>query len=83
MIHLVLLGILGLLVLAPVGGLLARAPAGRLAVYGGACCVSVLILCTGLAAIPAGVQRLVLPIGLPWIGAHFRLDALSAFFLGS
>ena len=22
-----------------------------------------------------------LPIGLPWIGAHFRLDALSAFFL--
>ena len=23
-----------------------------------------------------------LPIGLPWIGAHFRLDALSAFFLG-
>ena len=27
-------------------------------------------------------QDLVLPIGLPWIGAHFRLDALSAFFLG-
>jgi formate hydrogenlyase subunit 3/multisubunit Na+/H+ antiporter MnhD subunit len=23
----------------------------------------------------------VLPLGLPWIGAHFRLDALSAFFL--
>jgi formate hydrogenlyase subunit 3/multisubunit Na+/H+ antiporter MnhD subunit len=23
----------------------------------------------------------VLPIGLPWTGAHFRLDALSAFFL--
>ena len=22
-----------------------------------------------------------LPIGLPWIGAHFRLDALSAFFV--
>ena len=22
-----------------------------------------------------------LPIGLPWIGAHFRLDALTAFFL--
>src|SRR5437870_8647315 len=26
-------------------------------------------------------ERLVLPIGLPWLGAHFRLDALSAFFL--
>ncbi len=24
---------------------------------------------------------LTLPIGLPWLGAHFRLDALSAFFL--
>jgi len=23
----------------------------------------------------------VLPIGLPWLGAHFRLDALAAFFL--
>ena len=22
-----------------------------------------------------------LPLGLPWIGAHFRLDALAAFFL--
>jgi hypothetical protein len=22
-----------------------------------------------------------LPLGIPWLGAHFRLDALSAFFL--
>jgi len=22
-----------------------------------------------------------LPIGLPWLGAHFRLDALASFFL--
>src|SRR2546429_1805638 len=28
-----------------------------------------------------GGEKLVLPIGLPWLGAHFRLDALSAFFL--
>jgi formate hydrogenlyase subunit 3/multisubunit Na+/H+ antiporter MnhD subunit len=26
-------------------------------------------------------QALSLPIGLPWSGAHFRLDALAAFFL--
>lgn len=26
-------------------------------------------------------STMVLPIGLPWIGSHFRLDALSAFFL--
>ena len=30
------------------------------------------------AAAPAS---LALPLGLPWLGAHFRLDALSAFFL--
>ena len=22
-----------------------------------------------------------LPLGLPWLGAHFRIDALAAFFL--
>jgi len=27
---------------------------------------------------PAGVR---LPLGLPWLGAHFRLDALTAFSL--
>ncbi|HKF73710.1 MAG TPA: proton-conducting transporter membrane subunit, partial [Stellaceae bacterium] len=25
-------------------------------------------------------EQAVLPLGLPWIGAHFRVDALSAFF---
>jgi hydrogenase-4 component B len=30
------------------------------------------------AAAPAAT---VLPLGLPWLGAHFRVDALSAFFL--
>ena len=30
---------------------------------------------------PANASSLTLPIGLPWLGAHFRLDALAAFFL--
>src|SRR6185312_12550611 len=29
----------------------------------------------------ANVTGLTLPIGLPWLGAHFRLDALASFFL--
>ena len=29
----------------------------------------------------AAPQTLVLPLGIPWLGAHFRIDALSAFFL--
>lgn len=28
-----------------------------------------------------GVETLVLPIGVPWIGSHFRLDPLAAVFL--
>ncbi len=32
-------------------------------------------------AAPDAASTLVLPIGLPWLGSHFRLDALSAFFL--
>ena len=27
------------------------------------------------------VASLTLPVGLPWLGAHFRLDALASFFL--
>src|SRR6185503_3689500 len=34
-----------------------------------------------LIAGSAGPEDLVLPIGLPWLGANFRLDMLSAFFL--
>jgi hydrogenase-4 component B len=30
---------------------------------------------------PVGVWLLTLPLGLPWLGAHFRLDALASFFL--
>ncbi|MDB5636976.1 MAG: hyfB [Bradyrhizobium sp.] len=29
----------------------------------------------------ANATGLILPIGLPWLGAHFRLDALASFFL--
>ena len=29
----------------------------------------------------ATAPALHLPVGLPWVGAHFRMDALSAFFL--
>ena len=30
---------------------------------------------------PENVSSVVLPLGLPWLGAHFRVDALAAFFL--
>src|SRR5260221_8124236 len=33
------------------------------------------------ATAPAPPRALTLPLGLPWQGAHFRLDMLAAFFL--
>ncbi|TGQ38576.1 hydrogenase 4 subunit B [Mesorhizobium sp. M00.F.Ca.ET.216.01.1.1] len=53
-------------------------------VYGATLAISavVLVIVTGeLVGDPAGVSAVTLPLGLPWIGAQFRLDALSAFFL--
>jgi formate hydrogenlyase subunit 3/multisubunit Na+/H+ antiporter MnhD subunit len=40
-----------------------------------ACATAIVCLFTGATA------ALTLPVGLPWLGAHFRLDALAAFFL--
>ena len=41
------------------------------------------LLCAGAALLFPGAREgaLVLPLGLPWLGAHFRLDALAALFL--
>lgn len=43
--------------------------------------VMFVIVASALAGDPAGVSTVALPLGLPWIGAQFRLDALSTFFL--
>ena len=34
-----------------------------------------------LLIVAAPPEQVVIPIGLPWLGGHFRVDALSAFFL--
>lgn len=34
-----------------------------------------------LLAPPSPAPSVILPLGLPWMGAHFRIDALAAFFL--
>jgi len=59
-----------------------RRPACRRTVYGVALTVSILALLAALAHLAgAAAATLNLPLGLPWSGAHFRLDALSACFL--
>jgi hydrogenase-4 component B len=81
MMDLVLTCILALLAVALIGASRARKPQGSTVVYGGSLLISLILLGAGAVSIPAGVSREVLPIGLPWIGGHVRLDALSAFFL--
>jgi hydrogenase-4 component B len=62
---------------------MARRRSGGTFVYGAALAVSLVGLVAALAYFleRAAPETLVLPIGLPWLGAHFRLDALSGFFL--
>jgi formate hydrogenlyase subunit 3/multisubunit Na+/H+ antiporter MnhD subunit len=72
-----------LLALSLIAIFLARRPSGRPLVYGAALAISLVGLVAALAHLLAREtpEILALPIGLPWLGAHFRLDALSAFFL--
>jgi formate hydrogenlyase subunit 3/multisubunit Na+/H+ antiporter MnhD subunit len=61
-----------------------RRPAGCFVVYGASFAVSVALLAIGLARLiggPGPADAITLPLGIPWIGAHFKMDALSAFFV--
>ena len=75
--------IAGLLALVLFALSIGRTEWGRGLVYGG----SLLICATaGAAALwqligDAPTPEATLPLGLPWLGAHFRMDPLSAFFL--
>jgi hydrogenase-4 component B len=52
-------------------------------IYGGVFLICVLLFGAALQRLIATppAEALILPLGLPWLGAHFRIDALSAFFL--
>jgi formate hydrogenlyase subunit 3/multisubunit Na+/H+ antiporter MnhD subunit len=71
-----------LLAVTAVAVALARHSSATRPVYGASLLVSLVGAAVALAALLGGSQSaLALPLGLPWIGAHFRIDALSAFFL--
>src|SRR3974390_1787444 len=83
MVVFALYGVAVLLVLAPIAVALGASPRGTSIVYGTSLIVT-LILCT-IALVCLFEEPLnasiTLPLGLPWLGAHFRIDALAAFFL--
>ncbi|TAM96225.1 MAG: hydrogenase 4 subunit B [Rhizobiaceae bacterium] len=71
-------GLLGLSVLAIV---LARRPASSSIVYGLCLAVSLFLCALAVLSIRQAPSQAVLPLGLPWLGAHFRLDPLACAFL--
>ena len=78
-------GVAALLGIAVLGIPAQRFSAGSRIIYLGCllACLAILVAACGWLLAPGNpVERLELPIGLPWIGAHFALDAVSAFFLG-
>ena len=84
MIHPALYCLAALLALAPAGIVLSRSPRGTPIVYGASLIVTLLLCVIALIALfePSHApSTATLPLGLPWLGAHFRIDALAAFFL--
>jgi formate hydrogenlyase subunit 3/multisubunit Na+/H+ antiporter MnhD subunit len=84
MLILALCCVAALLAVAALAVALGRAATASPIVYAASLAAS-LVLLTGalgrLVANPGEVSTLSLPIGLPGLGTHFRIDALSVFFL--
>src|SRR5216683_280709 len=80
----VILGCVGvLLAAAAIGTATARLAAARPIVYGTSLVASVVALVGAMDGLlgAAPPSTATLPLGLPWLGAHFRVDPLAAFFL--
>lgn len=84
-VSVMLLCTVAFLAVAVLAAFIARGHRGTRTVYGACLVFSCIALAIALAElfVPDDMPpaALVLPIGLPWLGAHFRLDALAAFFL--
>ena len=78
-----LAGTAALFALAVVAVVIGRRQDATRMVYGASLVIAVISLVAAAAHLLAAMtpSSLVLPLGVPWVGAHFRLDALSAFFL--
>jgi len=78
-----LLGSAGLLSLSIVAAILARWRIATPIIYLASFGLSLgLFTNAALALLHSDLAAtLILPLGLPWIGAHFRMDALASFFL--
>ena len=77
-----LYGVAALLVLAPIAIALGGSARATTITYGASLIVTLMMGVVGLFSLAGPpAAGITLPLGLPWLGAHFRIDALSAFFL--
>ncbi len=67
------------------GSLLSLLPLSRESkssvIYGGCFATCLVLSAMALVGVAGDASSAVLPLGLPWLGAHFHLDALAAVFL--
>src|SRR5271154_4501751 len=68
---------------AIVSVLIGRAAEANALIYGLCVAAALISLLAALKQLlgAAPAESVALPLGIPWVGTHFRLDALSAFFL--
>lgn len=78
-----LLLLLGLLSVGGYGAVVAHRPYSGRRVYSATLGICTILLLLALSHLLGRHEAalLILPLGLPWLGAAFQLDALSAFFL--
>jgi len=77
----ILLAVAVLLATSVAAVAMARRAVATPVVYGTALAASVVILVAAAVQVAAAPVAAVLPLGIPWLGAHFRIDPLAAFFL--
>ncbi len=83
MISIALFGVLALVAIAPIAVATSASPNATGIVYGACLIVTLILFLIALEILFAhpAASTVVLPLGLPWLGAHFRIDPLAAFFL--
>jgi hydrogenase-4 component B len=80
-LDIVLWGVIALLAGSVVALAIPKAPPASHVTYGAAFVITSVLFAVSAANLGAAPIDCVLPLGLPWLGAHFHFDSLAAFFL--
>src|SRR5215469_3100551 len=74
-------GVVALLILSFVAPTIANRRSASSATYGATLMISAMLFINAALHVASPATDSVLPLGLPWLGAHFHFDSLAAFFL--